>query len=80
MRAVPGVLTLVEIDRYAEARMLLRLAESVRPDPWALLLLALLLLAAVLVAAGLVWGWFLVGAVVSLALSRHGPRWWPGRR
>lgn len=80
MRAVPAVLTLVDLDRHAEARMLLRLAEATRPDWWAALLLLLLLSAVAVLAAGHVWGWSLIGAAVALALSRHGPRWWPGRR
>lgn len=60
--------------------MLLRLSEATRPNPWALILAVLLLAAVGLLAAGQVWGWSLIGAALALALSRHGPRWWPGRR
>ena len=75
------MLTLVtEGDRFTEAQMLFRAADAVRPSPFTVLLVLLPLLAVALLAAGHVWAWCLIGASVALALSRYGPRWWPGRR
>lgn len=65
-----------------EVRTVIRVVETGRPTMWALFeLLVLPLLALSLLAAGCEWaGGLLLGAAVSLALSRYGPRWWPGRR
>lgn len=81
LRGVGRVLSLVEPgDRFADARQLLYIGELSRPSPVVVAVLVLTLLAAVLIAAGQVWAWSLIGAAVSLALSRYGPHWWPGRR
>lgn len=67
-------------DPLNDARALLHLVAP-WPDPWVLLELLLLpLLGVGLVLGGLNWGWLLIGAALSLGLSRYGPLWWPGRR
>ena len=68
------------VDRLDEARALLYIVESWRPDQWLLVMLLLPLVGVVLLLAGASWGLFFVGASVSLALWRHGPCWWPGKR
>lgn len=68
-------------DRLDEARALLYAVESWRPVPWVVLELLLLPLVGVgLLLGGLSWGCLLIGSAVSLALSRYGPNWWPGKR
>jgi hypothetical protein len=69
-----------ERDRLADARELLRLAEYTRAATLWLCGLLPLVLGVVLMLSGLHWGGLLVGGAVSLALSRYGPSWWPGRR
>lgn len=69
------------IDRLEEARELLRIVESWRPNLRTLVDLLLLPLVGVgLVANGLEWGGLLIGSSVSLAFCRYGPRRWPGKR
>ena len=74
------MLTLVRPDQQAsEARDLLRMVGALPTPEWALLLV-LALLGVCLMGGGSYWGGLLTGLAVSLALSRYGPSWWPGRR
>lgn len=68
-------------DRFPDARHLLYVGELSRASQALGLALLLLLLTLSLAAAGHgeATG-LLIGAVVSLSLSRYGPRWWPGKR
>lgn len=75
------MLTLVRPDSQTnEARELLRLVSSWESLVWAVGLVLAPLMGLALLAAGYPWGGVLIGATVSLALSRYGPSWWPGRR
>jgi hypothetical protein len=78
------VLTIVpqaSTDRFDDARALLYVIESWRPALWVMVELLLLpLLGLGLLLGGAYWGGLLIGAAVSLGLSRYGPHWWPGKR
>lgn len=69
------------MERFPDARQLLHVGDLWRPAQALAVSLLLLLLTLSLFSAG--YGWaagLLIGAAVSLCLSRYGPRWWPGRR
>lgn len=74
------MLTLVpDRDRYTDARLLADVDDLTRAAVLLLELVVLVLLAAALIGVGQTWAWSLTGVALGLALSRHGPPWWPGR-